>query len=101
MRNHQGRGRPYTPEFRREAIELYRVSGRAVAVVAKDVGVASETLGRWVRQAEIDAGDRQEVLSAESQSEVVALRRRVRRLEQEREILVKAAAFFARESETL
>ena len=50
--------KPYPPEFRREAVELYRRSGRALKEIAGDLGVSSESLRLWVRQAGIDAGVR-------------------------------------------
>ena len=91
--------RPYPPEFRREAVELYRRSGLPLAEVARDLGVATESLRTWVRQAGIDAGQREGVTS-EEREELRRLRRENRVLREEREVLRKAAAFFVRESET-
>lgn len=89
----------YPDQFRREAIELMRVSDKALGVLSKDLGVSEQTLRNWRRQAQVDAGER-EGLSSEEREELRVLRKRVRTLEMEREVLKKAAAFFARESET-
>jgi transposase len=91
--------RPYSPEFRREAVELYRRSGRSLREIATGLGVSSESLRLWVRQAGIDAGEREGLTSGE-RAELSELRRRLRVVEMERDLLKKATVFFARESET-
>jgi transposase len=91
--------KPYPPEFRREAVALYRRSGRPLTEIASDLGVSTETLRIWTRQAAVDAGER-EGLSTEEHEELRRLRREVRVLREEREILKKAAAFFAKEGES-
>ncbi len=93
------RTRPAYPEqFRREAVELVR-SGRSIADVAKSLGVSAQTLRNWNRQVDVNAG-RREGLSSDDKEELTKLRRRVRVLEQEREILKRAAAFFAKENDS-
>jgi transposase len=94
--NHQ---KPYPEEFRREAVALLHSSGRPLAQIARELGVSTESLRLWRRQADIDAGER-EGLTSEERAELRELRRRVRTLELERDLLKKATALFARESET-
>lgn len=88
----------YPPEFRREAIRLVRASqhDHPIPKVAREIGVSPETLRNWVNQQEIDAGER-DGLTTEEKEELRRLRREVKTLRQEKEILRKAAAFFARE----
>jgi transposase len=89
----------YPPEFKREAVELSRSSERSIPKVAKELGIADESLRRWIRQHEIDAGER-EGLTTEERQELSRLPREVRVLKQEREFLKKAAVFFAKEDGT-
>ena len=92
---------PYSPEFRVEAVRLARASEKPKIEIARELGMSIETLRQWIRQAEIDGGQRHDGLTSEELSELRRLRKEVRILREEREILVKAAAFFARETNSL
>jgi transposase len=89
----------YPPEFRREAVELVRSSGRPLPQIADELGVSPQSLRNWVKQVQLDSGERRDGLTSDEREELRRLRRENKRLEQEREILKKAAAFFARETD--
>jgi transposase-like protein len=89
--------RPHPPEFRRRAIELARERAKPIAEIAADIHISESCLRNWLHQADIDEG-RREGLSTDERSELAALRRENRVLKMEKEILGKAAAFFATES---
>lgn len=90
--------RAYPEEFRQRAVELVRQGVRPVSQIAAELGVAQSALHRWVRQADLDTGQRTDGLTSDERAELVQLRRTNRRLEMENEILTRAAAFFAREN---
>ena len=91
--------RKFTPEFKARTVELVRSSGKPIAQVCRELDLTETAVRRWVLQAQIDAGEREGLSSAECE-ELARLRKEVRVLREEREILRKAAAFFARQDET-
>jgi transposase len=88
---------PHPPEFRRRAVELARERVKPVRAIARDLGISETCLRNWVAQADVDEGKR-EGLSSEERRELTKLRREVRTLAMENEILKRAAAYFAREN---
>ncbi len=90
--------RAYPEEFRQRAVELARQGVRPVSQIAAELGVAQSALHRWLRQADLDEGQRSDGLTTDERAELVQLRRANRRLEMENEILTRAAAFVAREN---
>ena len=89
--------RSFTPEFKAHTVELVRTSGKSVGEVCRDLDLTETAVRRWVAQADVDAGRRDGLTTAERE-ELARLRRENRVLREEREILRKAAAFFAKET---
>jgi len=89
---------PYLREFRAEAVQLARSGQQSIAKTARDLGVSYDGLRNWLKQTDLDEGVRSDRLTTAERAELSWLRRENRVLKQEREILVKAAAFFAKES---
>ena len=88
--------RSFAAEFKADAVSLVLDEGRAVASVARSLGIGATNLGNWVRQARIDRGERDGVTTSE-RAELAELRRENFRLRQERELLKRATAFWVRE----
>jgi len=96
----KGSRRPYPAEFRRQMVELVW-AGRSPEALAREFEPSAETIRNWVRQAERDAGRRRDGLTSPEREELRRLRRENRQLKLEREILAKAAAWFARETDSV
>lgn len=90
---------PYPAEFKMEAVRLLRAKARTPRQLAVELGCSEQTLRNWLRQDELDRGVREDGLTSEERAELVRLRRENRVLQQEKEILKKAAVFFARETD--
>ncbi len=95
-----GKRPTYPPEFRRKILDLVR-SGRSVNAVAREFEVARQSIMNWQKQDDLDSGRRTDGLTTDENAELTKLRRKVRELEMERDILKKAAAWFARETNTI
>jgi transposase len=89
--------RTFTPEFKAEVVELCRRGDRLIGQVARDLDLTETAVREWVRQADIDAG-RRDGLSTEERQELARLRKGNRILREERDILKRATAFFAKET---
>jgi transposase len=90
--------RPFPPEFRREAVAMVR-SGRPVPEVAEALGVSQQSLRNWARQDGLDRRERDDGLTSAERDELRALRKENARLKQERDLLKRAAAFFAKDND--
>jgi transposase len=96
-----GKTRPsYPPEFRQQMVELVRV-GRTPEELAREFEPSAQAIRNWIRQADRDQGRRQDGPSSEELEELRRLRREIRCLREEREILAKAAVWFARETDAI
>jgi transposase-like protein len=91
--------RRFTAEFKQEAVRLCRQGDRSIGQVAQELDLTDSALRNWVKQYEVDHGnDATGALTTDEKEELRKLRREVRVLREEREILKKAAAFFAKEN---
>lgn len=93
--------KPYPAEFRAEAVRLVQEGGRTPRQLAVDLGCSEEAIRNWLKQAQLDAGQRTDGLTTAEREELRQLRAENRVLRMERDLLKKAAAFFARESEPI
>jgi transposase len=91
------RRRKFSDEFKRDAVEIVRSSDRSIAEVARELGIYDSSLGNWVRQDEINRGER-DGLSNDEKARLSELERENARLRMERELLKRAVAFWVRES---
>ena len=92
--------RTFSPEFKAKTVKLFQSGERSVAQLAVDLDLTENSLRRWVQQAEVDAGRGPEgALTTDEREELARLRREVRQLRQDREILKAAATFFAKEKQ--
>jgi transposase len=91
--------RRFTKEYKAEVVDLIRASDKSVGAICRELDLTETAVRRWLKQSEIDSGgDPSGALTTAEREELSALRKKVRTLEMEREILKKATAFFAKES---
>lgn len=91
--------REFTEEFKRDAVELVRTSGRPIAHIAAELGIYDSTLGNWVRQDRIDRGE-QDGLTSDEQTRLAELERENARLRMERDLRKRTVAFWVKEQST-
>ncbi len=94
------RNAPYPLEFRQQMIDLVHV-GRTPEELSREFEPSAQTIRNWVRQTDLDEGRRKDGLTSDEREELRRLRRENRQLRQEREILAKAAAWFAQETDSV
>jgi transposase len=100
MEDRQPRSRrQFTAEFKRDAVDLVRTTGRPIAEIARELGIYDSTLGNWVRQDRIDRGE-QDGLSSDQQARLRALERENAKLRMERDLLKRTVAFWVTEQST-
>ena len=97
MANGRRARRSFSIEYKAEVVELCRTSGKSISQIARDLELSETALRRWIAQVEIDAGKRPG-LTTDEHAELVALRKEVRVLREERDILKRATVFFAKET---
>lgn len=86
--------RVFSPEYKADAVKLWRESGETKEVIAERLGIHGTTLGNWIKQVEIDDGQR-EGLTSDERQELTELRKQLKTVTMERDLMKKAAAFFA------
>jgi transposase len=100
MEDRQQRNRrQFTAEFKRDAVELVRTTGRPIAEIARELGIYDSTLGNWVRQDRINRGE-QEGLSTDDRARLRGLERENTKLRMERDLLKRTVAFWVKETST-
>jgi len=98
MAKRQRDRRYFSPEFKAETVELVRSSGKSIPQICSDLDLTETTVRNWVRQAQVDSGER-EGLTSDERDELRRLRAENKTLKMERDLLKKAAAFFAKDSD--
>lgn len=95
--NKKRQRRKFSDEFKRDAVELVRTTGRPIADVAEELGIYDSTLGNWVRQAERDEGER-EGLTTDERARLREAEAEIAQLRMERDLLKRTVAFWVKES---